>query len=683
MLSFGNGGLLIRWETNAFALTSAAPDSPRQTLPASSSLMHPIASHPPTRSSRHCLLALLVLGSLQPLAEAQTQPNQWTGATGGRAQLQGQGQSTPTQAQGANAWGGAPSESGSGPVQLQNQLTGPGQPLRNTLSMSSGLSVPYQPGEFELYIQNRLASAAVRRLGAQLMQPDSASVDSLPQVPSDYLLLPGDELQVAIWGSVEANLQLVVDRSGRITLPRVGTITVAGVRFSDIPALLKQQVAKQFRNFDLSVSVGQLRGIRVYVTGFVGRPGAYSVSSLSTLSSALIAAGGPTSAGSFRNIQLRRGGKLLSQFDLYDLLVSGDRSADRVLQPDDVIHVAPVGPQVAVLGSVNQPAIVELKAGDTLGSALRLVGGLSSVADTGRVSVETLSDRTSTRVAQVSWPEGGSRPLQGGDVVNVFSVVDTKIPMGKQNKRVVVEGEVQRPGVYVLPAQSSLRDAIAAAGGLTNDAFVFGTQFTRESVRITQQENYDRALRDLEVDLTRNSSTQRAGTSDEVKAQEGRADATQQLVSKLRLVRPTGRVVINLAPSETNLPLMTLEDGDRLYIPSPPTSVGVFGSVFNTGSFVYNAGRTIGSYLADAGGTTRGADKDSVFLIRANGSVVSNLQSSGWLSDGKLASLAALPGDTVFVPEELNKTTFVQNAKDWTQILYQFALGAAAVNTIK
>ena len=568
-------------------------------------------------------------------------------------------------------------------MQLQNQLTGPGQPLRNTLSMSSGLSVPYQPGEFELYIQNRLASAAVRRLGAQLMQPDSASVDSLPQVPSDYLLLPGDELQVAIWGSVEANLQLVVDRSGRITLPRVGTITVAGVRFSDIPALLKQQVAKQFRNFDLSVSVGQLRGIRVYVTGFVGRPGAYSVSSLSTLSSALIAAGGPTSAGSFRNIQLRRGGKLLSQFDLYDLLVSGDRSADRVLQPDDVIHVAPVGPQVAVLGSVNQPAIVELKAGDTLGSALRLVGGLSSVADTGRVSVETLSDRTSTRVAQVSWPEGGSRPLQGGDVVNVFSVVDTKIPMGKQNKRVVVEGEVQRPGVYVLPAQSSLRDAIAAAGGLTNDAFVFGTQFTRESVRITQQENYDRALRDLEVDLTRNSSTQRAGTSDEVKAQEGRADATQQLVSKLRLVRPTGRVVINLAPSETNLPLMTLEDGDRLYIPSPPTSVGVFGSVFNTGSFVYNAGRTIGSYLADAGGTTRGADKDSVFLIRANGSVVSNLQSSGWLSDGKLASLAALPGDTVFVPEELNKTTFVQNAKDWTQILYQFALGAAAVNTIK
>lgn len=637
-------------------------------------------------------LALLVVSLLgQPMAPALAQSNATQWNTTGTQPTQGQPQQLqqPVQSgqmgqvgqQAPNAWSTTPSQPGQGNGLLQ--LQGPNALNRNTMPMGPGMPAPYQPGEFELYIQNRVAPAMVRRLGAELMQPDTASVDSLPQVPADHVLLPGDELQVALWGSVEANLQLVVDRAGRLTLPRIGSVSVAGVRYADVPALLRQQVAKQYRNFDLSVSIGQLRGIRVYVTGFVGRPGAYSVSSLSTLSSALIAAGGPTAAGSFRNIQLRRAGKVLSQFDLYDLLVTGDRAADRVLQPDDVIHVAPVGPQVAVLGSVNQPAIIELKPGDNLSAALRLVGGLSSVADTSRVSVETLSDRTSTRVAQVSWPDGGSRPLNGGDVVNVFSVVDTKIPMGKQNKRVVVEGEVQRPGVYVLPAQSSLRDAIAAAGGLTPDAFVFGTQFTRESVRITQQENYDRALRDMEVDLTRNSSTQRALSSDEVKAQEGRIDAVQQLVSKLQLVRPNGRVVINMAPTETELPLMTLEDGDRLYIPSAPTSVGVFGSVFNTGSFVFGSGRTIGDYLSQAGGTTRGADKDSVFLIRANGSVVSNLQSSGWLSNGKLANLPALPGDTVFVPEEMNKTTFVQSAKDWTQILYQFGLGIAAINSIK
>jgi Polysaccharide biosynthesis/export protein/SLBB domain len=273
--------------------------------------MHLLVRRPSTRSWCHGLLVVLVLAGLQPLAGAQTQSNQWTGATANQTQPQGQGPATPAQAPGANAWGSPqPNGSNAGPVQLQNPTAGSGQINRNTLSMGSGFPVPYQPGEFELYIQNRVAPAVVRRLGAQLMQPDPNSVDSLPQVPADHLLLPGDELQVAIWGAVDANLQLVVDRSGRITLHRVGTVSVAGVRFSDVPALLRQQVAKQFRNFDLSVSIGQLRGIRVYVTGFVGRPGAYSVSSLSTLSSALIAAGGPTSAGSFRSIQLRRGGKV-------------------------------------------------------------------------------------------------------------------------------------------------------------------------------------------------------------------------------------------------------------------------------------------------------------------------------------------------------------------------------------
>lgn len=681
MQPFGNARpLAAALAEHALGPTGAAGAGRLPTLQARRNLMHLLVRRLPMHSWAQGLLALLMLICLLPRAGAQSQSNSWTGVGGNPSTAQAQGPAGSTQAQGDWA---APQSSGSngGPVQLQGPSAARGAIGRNTAPISSGSPVPYQPGEFELYIQGRVAPAQVRRLGAQLMQADQSSIDSLPQVPADHVLLPGDELQVAIWGSVEANLQVVVDRSGRITLPRVGSVNVAGVRFSDVPALLRQQVGKQFRNFDLSVSIGELRGIRVYVTGFVGRPGAYSVSSLSTLSSALIAAGGPTSAGSFRDIQLRRSGKVISQFDLYDLLITGDRSADLVLRPEDVIHVAPVGPQVAVLGSVNQPAIIELRAGDTLGTALRLSGGLSSVADSTRVSVETLSDRTSTRVAQVSWPEGGSRPLRGGDVVNVFSVVDTRIPRGKQNKRVIVEGEVQRPGVYVLPAQSSLRDAVAAAGGLTSDAFVFGTQFTRESVRLTQQENYDRAVTDLEVYLTRNISTQRASSSDEVKSLEGRSEAAQQLVNKMKLVRPTGRVVINLAPTDTELPPMTLEDGDRLYVPSTPTSVGVFGSVFNVGNFVYGGGRTVGDYLAQAGGTTRGADKESVFLVRANGSVVSNLQSSGWLSDGKLASLQALPGDTVFVPEELNKTTFIQNAKDWTQILYQFALGVAALNS--
>jgi hypothetical protein len=198
---------------------------------------------------------------------------------------------------------------------------------------------------------------------------------------------------------------------------------------------------------------------------------------------------------------------------------------------------------------------------------------------------------------------------------------------------------------------------------------------------VTQQQNYDRALRDLETDLARASSSQRAAVgSDETAAQNARQTGNARLLAALRELRPSGRIVLQLAPSSRELPALALEDGDRLFVPARPTTVGVFGSVFNGGSYLHADNRNLSEYLGLAGGPTRGADESSTFVIRANGSVVSRQQRSGWLSGGEaLAALRAEPGDTIFVPEEMNKTTFIQNAKDWTQILYQFGLGIAGI----
>jgi protein involved in polysaccharide export with SLBB domain len=248
-----------------------------------------------------------------------------------------------------------------------------------------------------------------------------------------------------------------------------------------------------------------------------------------------------------------------------------------------------------------------------------------------------------------------------------------------------VEGEVVRPGEYVMPPASTVADALAAAGGLTPGAFVFGTEFSRESVRLNQQQNYDRALRDLETELARAGTTQRAAIgADEAAAQSARAQGNERLLATLRSLKPNGRIVLQLEPTSKDLPALALEDGDRLYVPARPTTVGVFGSVFNGGSYLHGEGRSLADYLGLAGGPTRGADESSTFVIRANGSVVSRQQESGWLAKkSPLLTLRAEPGDTVFVPEEMNKTTFIQNAKDWTQILYQFGLGVAAINTLK
>ena len=140
---------------------------------------------------------------------------------------------------------------------------------------------------------------------------------------------------------------------------------------------------------------------------------------------------------------------------------------------------------------------------------------------------------------------------------------------------------------------------------------------------------------------------------------------------------------MQITPESKELPDLALEDGDRLYVPPLPTTVGVFGSVFNGGSYLYSEGRSVDDYLRLAGGPTKGADAGSTFVVRANGSVISRLQKSGWVRDGDLSTISAQAGDTVFVPEELNKTTWVQDAKDWTQIFYQFGIGIAAINALR
>lgn len=589
-------------------------------------------------------------------------------------------------------------------LQLQMLLQPiPGQPLtREQLAARAA-----QQTEFERYVQRAVGDdVEIKRFGAELMTPalpqpyelqqqqqqlqqrsGPASMGEISaQIPSDYVVSVGDEVLVTIWGAVEADLRLTVDRAGRINIPRVGPVLVAGVRYADLNTTLEQRVGQVFRNYRLSASLGKLRSIRIYVTGFTQRPGAYTVSSLSTIVNALIQAGGPSASGSFRNLELRRGGKLVSSFDLYDLLLRGDKSGDRLLQADDVVHIGPVGPQVALIGSVNRQAIFELKAGETVNDLMLMGGGLSAAAERGRVAIESMAKRNDGRVTEIQLPQQGNLALQGGDVVRAFNALDTLLPQYRQNKRVRVDGEVQRPGEYILPPNSTLSDVIKAAGGLTPAAFIYGTELSRESVRVAQQAQYDRALRDLEGEFARVMVKPRAPTTaDDPTTQSNRGQASGRLIDRLRAVKLTGRVVLQIAPTASSLPELAVEDGDRLTIPSRPTTVGVFGSVYNTGSYAYSQGASVDDMLRLAGGPTRGADAGSTFVIRANGNVVSSRQqSSGWFSSGSgLSAVSAQPGDTIFVPEDLTKVTFSQEAKEWTQILYQFGLGAAALNSLK
>ena len=181
-----------------------------------------------------------------------------------------------------------------------------------------------------------------------------APVTAVPVGP-DYVIGPGDEIRISLWGMVEGQWNVAVDRDGNLNLPRAGVIGAAGMTFSQLQDAIKKEYSRYYTDFDLNVTMGQLRTILVYVVGNARRPGAYTVSSLATLVNALVVSGGPNQTGSMRNIHVRRNGEIVTTFDMYDMLLEGDTSKDIRLMPGDVIFIGEVGPLVGVVGNVKGP----------------------------------------------------------------------------------------------------------------------------------------------------------------------------------------------------------------------------------------------------------------------------------------------------------------------------------------
>jgi protein involved in polysaccharide export with SLBB domain len=245
-------------------------------------------------------------------------------------------------------------------------------------------------------------------------------------VSKDYVLGPGDQLLIRAWGSIDLNYKAVIDRNGLISLPKVGTITLSGVNFSAAHGVINQSLSNIYKNFELSVSIGQTRSITVYVVGQARRPGSYTLSSLSTISTALFASGGPNSTGSMRHVQLKRSGSVVSEFDLYQFLSQGESAGDARLIDGDVIVMPAAMGYVALVGKLSTPAIYELKSNDeTLEQLLSVAGGLSVTTDPRSARLERLDanqDQPRT-VKNIDLAQGGLKTtLKSGDLVNFYSI---------------------------------------------------------------------------------------------------------------------------------------------------------------------------------------------------------------------------------------------------------------------
>jgi protein involved in polysaccharide export with SLBB domain len=703
------------------------------------------------------------------------------------------------------AWGTgpAPLATAADGAQLTTPTKAPTETDEAAAPNAATQAPPRRPTAFQRFVED-LTGEALPIFGEEffaLTGEAFSSARNIP-VPADYALGPGDEILVRMTGVIEMNLELRIDSTGRVVLPKVGPVVLAGVRAGELESFLTRQFERSFRNFTLTASLPTLKGIDVYVVGAAARPGKHRVSSTSSLVNALFAVGGPAPEGSMRRIQLVRLGEVRAEIDLYDFVRDGRRDGDVSLLAGDTIVIPPAGPQMALIGQVHRPAIYEvIPERETVLDVLRLQGGLpvsaspllahlervtpsaspprtvenfpldapglarrlqdgdvlfiaptsgefgntvtvrGSVAAPGRYAwkpglrirdllpgagavVSAEYHRRKGRLAhhkgnpavapdelldQINWDyglverlnwqdlttdlipfhpkkailegDGGENlVLQPGDVVTIFSTDDIQVPRSRRGRRVLVQGEVARPGYYRFETGTTLGDLLKTAGGLTADAYVFGMELQRETVRRAQETSFQDALRVLEDRLGRDLAQRRADRrSPEASDEEA---IVRERMARLKEVKPTGRIALMLEPSDTQPPVVVLEDGDTVVVPARPSTVVVVGAVRNRNALLWEQGLSVEGYLERAG-LSEAADRDAVFVVHANGNV--SARSTGWsgLFGNQVLGHQLSPGDVVVVPERLvtesSYVAFVREMKDWSLITSNFAVASAVI----
>jgi protein involved in polysaccharide export with SLBB domain len=458
------------------------------------------------------------------------------------------------------------------------------------------LRLGQEPALRDLYIRVtklplvRQGPTALRPFGYDLFdRPIStfAPTTNVP-VPAEYVVGPGDELDMQLYGSKNASFKLSVGRDGRVNIPQLGPVSVAGMTFPTAKATLESQVERQMIGVHASVSMGETRTIRVFVLGDAKQPGSYSISGLGTITSALFAAGGVQPIGSLRNIQLKRRGELVRRLDLYDMLIRGDTTDDARLLSGDVIFIPPVGPTVTVDGEVHRPAIYEIRNETSVADVLRLAGGLTPEADTTKAALTRIDAALHRVVLQVDLGAGGTgstTAVRNGDTLRIARLRPTL------DAGILVQGYLYTPGAFAYRSGIRLTDVIRSVDDLRPNADLHYVLIRRELPP-------DRRITVLSADLV--AALNNPGS-----------DADPQLL-------PRDRITVFDLQSSRDRVIKPLLDDLKLQsnIGLPDEVVRIDGRSNVPGQYPFEAGMTVRDLIRAGGGLRDDAFGGSAELTR-------------------------------------------------------------------
>lgn len=555
---------------------------------------------------------------------------------------------------------------------FENEETGIGQEIEDF-----SLEIPEKDEKEDLrtYLGFRGDTA---RFGEELFSDkrDEFKIADDAQAPDDYLLGLGDQIIIQYYGAESEDYNIEIDRNGSILLPKVGPINLNGLMLYEAQELIRSRVNSQLVGVNATVSIGKTKYINIFIAGNVEAPGVYSMPALSRVTHALYLAGGITDLGTYRNIQVKRGGKLIGKVDLYDFLINGDNSSDINLRSNDVILVGGSEKNLQITGAVKRTGIFELKGGEDAKTLISYAGGLAPGADTEAVIYSSLTSDIPNKILDFSSKDGFN--FFDGDSIHFKFRASTYKKVNSSNYalqkssaiRVNIQGEVNYPGTYLMAAGERISNLLERAGGPTESAFMDGAVFTREKVR--QREAF--RARELAEEVRRQvvSSSQTQSTN------RLEVSEVEFITEQLENYTGIGRIIIDLprALAGRNDADLILADGDALFIPGRSNTVTVFGEVRRQSSYVYNPQFEVEDYLTLAAGMTQLADEENIYIIKANGNVAQ--PKGGWFKYGSEKLLSE--GDTIIVPVDYSYRQSLPFWRDVISIVYQGAVAIAAIS---
>ncbi|WP_445396803.1 polysaccharide biosynthesis/export family protein [Zobellella sp. An-6] len=537
-------------------------------------------------------------------------------------------------------------DAGELPAEQQSRFNAPSEAdqasTNQSTSWQSGRYGPpqAQPGQ-------ALPARAIPSFGAHLFTGGFRGIRADGLNP-DYVITPGDQVTLRVWGAVEIDRVLPVDAQGNIFIPGVGPIKVQGIRHGELDGRVRAAVNSIYsNNVQVYTNLQGVQPVSVFVTGYVKNPGRFAGTPNDSLLYFLDQAGGIDDAvGSYRKVRVVRNGNTIASADLYDFLINGNLPRPQ-FRDGDTLVVEERGPTVTVEGDVARPYRYELTPGAMSGQDLlqlaRLQSNVTHVLLRGARSQGPVS-------SYLDLADFNRQPLQSGDQVTFSSDLrdDTIV--------VTLEGSYYGPSRFALPRDAQLHellDAVAVPAEMTD---VNSISLKRQSVAERQRQALEESLNRLETTYLGASSA----TNEEAQIRVREAELISQFIERARQVEPNGRLVLANNGAISNI---RLQDGDVITIPEKSDALLISGEVLVPQSVVFAPGRSAQDYIAGAGGFTERADEKRILVVRQNGEV------------REAADVTLRPGDEILVlPAAPTKN--LQLASTLTQILYQIAIAA-------